>query len=252
MRIQVASDLHLEFPQNHQYMMDQWKCDGDILVLCGDVCNLYNFKPFKTFLGKYSRKYDLILYIPGNHEYYNSDFDLIKKHQSLQEKYSNCTFINNQAIKIGKVKFICSTLWSNANREAAKRLNDYFVIRNISRLELNKIHKDNVETLNELLSQKQKGYVVVLTHHLPLLNCIDKKYKDDPINSCFVSNQEEIFKKHRIHYWFHGHSHQFNEIDVVNVPFKNKISQTKILRNPIGYRHAGELTYINPFTIDLE
>lgn len=72
MRIQFASDLHLEFADNWRYLK-QHPLDktGDVLVLAGDIGYLgddnYSKHPFWDIV---SEQYEQVLVVPGNHEFY--------------------------------------------------------------------------------------------------------------------------------------------------------------------------------------
>jgi len=71
MKIQYASDLHLEFRENSRYLHDNPLIPvGDILLLAGDIGYLddhtYQTHPFWDDV---SEKFRQTLVIPGNHEY---------------------------------------------------------------------------------------------------------------------------------------------------------------------------------------
>ena len=74
MKIQYASDLHLEFRDNSRYLRDNPMVPvGDILVLAGDIGYLdddnYSKHPFWDWASDNFRQ---TLIIPGNHEFYKS------------------------------------------------------------------------------------------------------------------------------------------------------------------------------------
>ena len=72
MKIQYASDLHLEFAENWRYLRDNpLQISGDILILAGDIGYIgdqnYQNHPFWDWV---SENYQQVLVVPGNHEFY--------------------------------------------------------------------------------------------------------------------------------------------------------------------------------------
>lgn len=77
MKIQYASDLHLEFSDNSRYLKEHpLEVNGDILLLAGDIGYLgddnYQKHPFWSWAAD---NYRQVIVIPGNHEFY-AGFDL--------------------------------------------------------------------------------------------------------------------------------------------------------------------------------
>jgi len=81
MKIQYASDLHLEFRDNSRYLRDKSMIPvGDILLLAGDIGYLgddnYSLHPLWDWVSDNFRQ---TLVIPGNHEFYkNGDVGTIQ------------------------------------------------------------------------------------------------------------------------------------------------------------------------------
>jgi predicted phosphodiesterase len=69
MNITLLSDLHLEFNNPVQ------PGEGEVLVLAGDITTVDTVKKDAAFFKSASDNYDLVIYIPGNHEYYHSDIN---------------------------------------------------------------------------------------------------------------------------------------------------------------------------------
>lgn len=72
-KIAYCSDLHLEFGRLNIELPD-----ADILLLAGDIYVNYLFNKHDStddvidFFTEISKKYKNIIYVPGNHEYYDS------------------------------------------------------------------------------------------------------------------------------------------------------------------------------------
>ncbi len=112
MKIQYCSDLHLEFPENREFIMKHpLKPVGDILILAGDIapfCLMNNHSGFFDWL---SDNFKTTYWLPGNHEYYHSD--IIERSGTLIEKIrDNLLLVNNISLNHGAVKFIFTTLWT--------------------------------------------------------------------------------------------------------------------------------------------
>jgi Icc-related predicted phosphoesterase len=230
MQIQYVSDIHLEFTDNRDLVMNNWKSVGDVLVLAGDICSKRKIERLYEFLELIKGHHKHVIYVPGNHEYYGSDLATLKEEQGVIKQISPNVFcINNHTLTIEGVSFICSTMWSGISFVAAQYLSDYRAIKDYTFNDENEIHENSVKFLNEeIQKQKEEGNkIVVVTHHLPSFQCISEKYKGNPINSGFAGNEDAIMQNHpEIKYWIHGHSHDRSTF---------QINQSLVCRNPLGY-----------------
>ncbi len=245
MKIQIASDLHLEFPQNNEWLRNNPLIpDGDVLLLAGDIiCDKYN-KKANSYYDKIAKDFDFVISTMGNHEFYHGVIDYAYPVYQSQI-VDNHIKLNNRCYVIDNVKFIVSTLWSYvpaADRGIVSQyLNDY---RLISRTNIykekyllqindtNNYHGISVKFLQEELEKPFDGSIIVMTHHLPSYDCIAKEYQGDKLNSAFASNLNELIMANpQIKYWVCGHSHDFN---------MTRIGETMVIRNPLGYVENGE------------
>ena len=78
MKIQYASDLHLELTHNAKYINTlPIEAVGDVLVLAGDIFNLCDkTPPCPKFWELASTSFREVLIVAGNHEYYH-DYDIL-------------------------------------------------------------------------------------------------------------------------------------------------------------------------------
>jgi predicted phosphodiesterase len=93
MKIQYASDLHLEFKINTKYLKkNPFKVTGEILILAGDmhVFGSYDFldNPFWDWS---SKNYRQVIVAYGNHEFYY-DYDLSKMKDGFKYKIRDNVF----------------------------------------------------------------------------------------------------------------------------------------------------------------
>ena len=116
MRIQYASDLHLEFRENSSFLKhNPLAVAGEVLVLAGDIGYIgdenYSRHPFWDWAsGNYSR----VIVVPGNHEFYKM-FDIDKLYNGWSLKIrENIPCHYNAVIPLGNdIELIATTLWSH-------------------------------------------------------------------------------------------------------------------------------------------
>ena len=117
MKVQICSDLHLEFSQNRKWLKaNPIEPLGDILIIAGDTYYLGRTWSKLDFIKKASREFQQVFIIPGNHEYYEG-FDLSTALSSTHEKIMDNVFlVNDQSIMIEGIRFIFSTFWTIIQR----------------------------------------------------------------------------------------------------------------------------------------
>ena len=240
MKIQIVSDLHLEFPENREWLENNPLIPkGDVLLLAGDTVSDKHKKKAKSFYEKISKDFPFIISTMGNHEFYQGEvtyaYPFYKSNIS-----ENHIRLNNQSIVIDDVKFIVSTLWSHVLQAKAAiimgGMNDYRLIYHktihnekfpIRVDDTNRFHQLSVKFIQEELEKPFDGKTVVMTHHLPSYRCLTNRPAYRAFNSAYASDLDAFIRSFpNISYWFCGHSHDFNI---------TTIEKTRIVRNPLGY-----------------
>ena len=259
MYIQIVSDIHLEFyPVRKIYSFI--KPTAPILCILGDLCCCENLEMNKilNFFNEISPLFELIIWIPGNHEYYQdkkNDKNCItifvdNRCRKICSKYPNIKFLKNQTLEY-KMKnsnilyrFVCSTLWThiptNLGKSVQSFMSDYNKIyvwntkdkipRNITYKDVNMWHRKCIKFIKSEIEKtkhkkKLKKYknvkTIILTHHKPFITNSD--YNNDIEKVAYESDQTKIFNSPHINFWGYGHTHR---------PFKGNMYNTIIVIIP--------------------
>lgn len=238
MKIQIASDLHLEFLQTN------WPGErliapvpgADVLVLAGDIASGSNaIAMFKDWPVP-------VIYVVGNHEYYRHTDVILRESLFKEASITGVHFLECNAIEIGMTRFIGCTLWTDyklssklsqqVQMEYAERcLNDHRLIRTESGLftaqDALELHVSSRTWLEQELAKAFNGKTVVVTHHGPHPGSTHPRYVGDQLNAAFVSDLSEILQgDHAPDLWIHGHVHD---------GFDYTVGRTRVIANPAGY-----------------
>ena len=236
MKIQLLSDLHLEHSHRHPPFVLP-ATDADVVVLAGDIDNgtLAIDWAERTFPDQ------AVLYVPGNHEYY--DADLPPAAAALRERArrsANVRLLDNDELAIDGVRFLGSTLWTDfallgpekmnqAILESLRYVVDFRKIRMgdhfLTPQQTIDLHRDAIAFLQARLEKPFAGKTVVITHHAPHSGSVHPRWGDSLVNTAFVSDLTRLMGKSVL--WFHGHTHD---------SFDYTVNGTRVLANPMGYR----------------
>jgi predicted phosphohydrolase len=248
MKIQYASDLHLEFKDNFIWMLEHHlKPVGDILILNGDITVLYdNFKENEVF-DIISRDFKQTYIVPGNHEFY-SGYDMKNALTLDIDIRHNVKLINNQSIVIEDTKIIFTTLWTHIkDRLIENYLNDFhqsiFDGKRLNTESYNLLHQKCVVFLEQELKNNKAEKTIVVSHHIPT-NKTNGYVGGDPLFSqAFVVNLESLLAKYKIDYWLYGHNHVNKNCEAFAIKFRS---------NQLGYvAHNEHTTFNREAVIDL-
>lgn len=234
MKIQLASDLHIEFLAQRfpTETLIQPAPDADLLVLAGDIHR--GTQAFELF-----HNWPVpVLYLAGNHEFYGHAWAQTRVDLRKQCEGSNIHFLDNTRIDIAGVRFLGCTLWTDfsqssqgqeaAMRHVGQRLHDFKAIYTQAQMlmpeETLQDHQQSVQWLRKELQRPHAGITVVVSHHAPHPMSIHPRYQGDPLNAGFASDLTELVVHADL--WLHGHVHD---------SFDYSVGSCRVVANPAGY-----------------
>ncbi len=241
MKVQYASDLHLEFYDNSVFLArGPFKVAGDILVLAGDTLPLIEFESYQRhrFFDWCADNFRETFLIPGNHEYYHNDIGMYPDAWSLHLR-DNVTMYENGSVVVDDTEFILSTLWSHIPMSKwltlKKGMSDFTLIKHngkpFTATTYNELHKRDLDFLKGAVSASKAKHKVVVTHHVPSCLLVAPEFKNSSLESGFTVDLTDYIASSEIDLWVYGHSHR--SIETV-------IGNTRMASNQIGYVAYGE------------
>lgn len=225
MRINYFSDVHLEF--GDQALPNT---DADIVVAAGDI-GVY--KQGVEWLKKIDKP---VLYVAGNHEFYNNQYQKVLETLRKVCAGSNIIFLEQDQVVIQGVRFLGCTLWTDLyidGEEKAeaigKSLNDFrkvdFNKEAFNQRNFSELHYQAKSWLEAELRKPHAGKTVVITHHAPT----EWSWIETPNalkKMAYCNDLKPFIYEHEIAVWFHGHVHNLGDY---------RIADARILSNTRGY-----------------
>lgn len=250
MKIQLASDLHVEFFPSYLRRQRLMPCapEADVLVLPGDVSlgaevvELFADWPVP------------VIFVAGNHEFYRGEMAKVRDELKRASAGTAVRFLDNETETIGYVRFLGSTLWTDyrlgepelpqdmAMSAAAASLNDHRLIRVEGHAfrpqDALAEHLTARSWLEAELQRPHDGPTVVVTHHGPHRVSTHPRYARDALNPAFNSDLSPLLPRATL--WVHGHVHD---------AFDYVAGGCRVVANPRGYpagtTRTGETAFEN-------
>lgn len=248
MKIQVMSDLHLEFDE-YEPLVDE----ADVVILAGDI---YVGDKGIKWVEKHI-KFKPVVYVLGNHEYWKHAHPKLINDLQVKTKNTNIHILENSVVAIDGINFFGATMWTDYNinndKQAAmlvcwQMLNDYKRIRTspkfakFSPKDSVRIHNESTAWLmNELDNYKGQKNVVV-THHAPSAQSLPPDGATDILNAAYASHLDDVMKKYAPLLWVHGHTHKSNDY---------LIGETRVVSNARGNPYSLNPGFEDVFIIDI-
>ncbi|MDQ6963189.1 MAG: metallophosphoesterase [Mariprofundaceae bacterium] len=248
MKIQLLSDLHIEF--EHFYYEST---NADVIVLAGDIH--IKDKGIRWALDQIKDK--PVLYVLGNHEFYGKAYP--KHIESLKElaEQSNVHVLENKGMTIDGVNFFGCTLWTDfqlygdarlTGYECQQIMNDYKKIRlspqyrKLRSIDTSNIHRHSLHSLQAELAAKAGEKNIVISHHGPSERSLASTAKGEVVSAAYVSSLEDTIYTYQPTYWLHGHMHCSSDYQV---------GGCRVLCNPKGYPHQPNQAFNAGFCFDV-
>jgi len=197
MRIQIASDLHLESrpKQTFETLLDTGR--APVLALLGDIApvNHPNLKPFIEWCSKH---WQMVLYVPGKAECFDSSMrieECVKLLKRATAPYKNVHVLYRETFYTddGLIILGCP-LWSiDPNQPKAVR----------------ELHRGDLDWIQSILKQYTNPFLV-LTHFGPVSWVQDEAGDADPTTTPSFT-ETELLLKAPIVVWAFGHCHTYLE-----------------------------------------
>ena len=255
MKVQFASDLHLEFYGNATYLArNPFKAVGDVLVLAGDTMPLKEYDSYSRhrFFDWCADNYRQTFLVPGNHEYYRDDLQEYPD-SWMKDLRPNVWMCENKSFLIDDTEFILSTLWSHIPGKdwpALQRgMTDFHLIRYgrklLTQSVYNAMHERDLAFIKDAVSKSRAAHKVVVTHHVPTRLCVAPEFEGSALESGFTVDLTEYIESSGIDLWVYGHSHR---------SITRKVGDTLVTSNQIGYADYKEYlrNFSGKMSVDLD
>ena len=243
MKIQYASDLHLEFAENRSFIEDRGMAPvGDVLVLAGDVSYLGDRNMIKRrFFDWCADRFSQTFIVPGNHEFYHG-YDIARTMVDYEFAYrDNVRYLNNRSVVIGDTELFFTTLWTIINPihlwGIQRGMNDFkHGILNGARFTANdvdELHARCLAWMAAALKSSNAAHKVIVTHHCPTMRKEFTGYPGGVLNTAFQVDLDSFIEQCGADYWIYGHTHFAGGSG-------SKIGNTILLSNQLGYVYYNE------------
>ena len=214
-QFQIVSDLHIEYRTDKiPNPLDLITPKAETLILAGDIGSFYKIKQLRGFLEQLCPYFKVVLYVPGNHEYYEQPGYEFQTMQQLYENIldverdiPNLYILNRACVRIENVCIVGCTLWS----EAKVRIPRFILrIKDLSATKYASKHNADLEYIKKMMDYCNKNNLklLVVSHYCPTYNVISNKRARDKYISLYATDLDKYLSNEFVHTWVCGHIHE--------------------------------------------
>lgn len=197
----------------------------------------YVVEGYKTLLRMFRNKWNHVVFVSGNHEYWSDAYDHNAVDALLLEWANEVGvhYLQQESVTIHGIKFLGCTLRSLVTEDDWCQMGDSDFVSHEVQLNIHRSHRVWIE--QELaIAKMNRDPVVVVTHHLPTERLIfpaKNKHTGYFTNLDFIlqehvcKNEEGEEKNGTLLAWVCGHSH-----NPVHISLSEK---SQLILNPFGY-----------------
>lgn len=251
MSIQILSDLHLETPKSYDVFEVTPK--APYLALIGDIGTVVAHKAdFLDFIKRQLQQFRAVLFVPGNHEAYHSNWtDTLQVLQEFEKtvcddgSLGQFVLLDRETFRLpgSDIVVLGCSLFSQVPDQQRDHvsvgLNDFFQTKDWDVPDHNEAHSRDLAWLNAtvgaLVEKEDDIKIIIMTHWSPSTDAraVDPRHRQSSISSAFSTDlsQQLCFTSQRVKVWAFGHTHY-------NCEFKAKRDGGEPLRlvtNQRGY-----------------
>ncbi len=205
MKLWIWSDVHHEL-QEVDYPSRENAPECDLIIIAGDLNAAPDLHITLEFLIRRFEK--PIIYVPGNHEFYQNKWLINDRERSLESDRQTIKAIETLSLQwpqrfycldqdeviIDNIRFIGASLWVDFQMNLSKKsdlaqrmqearaiLNDFRAIhmgngRPFTPEDMLDLHLSDAAYIRQKLAEPFDGSTVVLTHHMPHSDCTPPVY----------------------------------------------------------------------------
>lgn len=234
MKLHILSDIHTEFYTNKsaKEFLNTLPTQADVLILAGDISvgrtNLVDTLKF------FADKYEQVIYVPGNHEYYSAAS--YGHFRNLPKVPNNVHSLDVGTLLLGKYVFIGATLWSDLHSKdpnlynlVQRQIPDFRRMPDNTPEQFVQRHQLERDYIMRQHDEYENSEKIIITHFLPSPMCISDRWKSGyPMNYYFAAHDMDHFVTDlkNTPLWVFGHTHD---------PIDLKINSTRFVCSPYGY-----------------
>lgn len=225
---EVISDTHLNlWKYKPEQILPIFSLKTPNLILAGDIGDP-DESTLYTALQLACTKYKRVLYIPGNHEFYEREpgskktpASVLSWFQKLDDQWSNFHFFYRRNEVIDGVRILGATGWSTEPSTSTWAQT------------ISMEGKKDIEFLDQGLAHSKEP-VLIVSHYPSTLRVLQDEFKGKLSQYNYAQDLERLYR-HPLHTWIFGHVHQKHDIQL---PYSSSLygnGLVRILCNPYGY-----------------
>ncbi|KJZ73959.1 hypothetical protein HIM_06627 [Hirsutella minnesotensis 3608] len=231
MAIQIMSDLHLEMPKAYDTFEIIPK--APYLALLGDIGNIAAHEDqCLAFFTKQLKQFRVVLFVPGNHEAYESNWkETLEVLRWFEQKFG-------EDDSLGEFVLLDRTAYPESKRTVGKGLNDFYKIDDWDVAAHNEAHVRDLAWLNAQVAELEQARtsVAILTHWSPTRDpvAVEPIHVFSDINSGFSTDlhKQLCFTSASVKLWAFGHTHYNCDFTVER---DGSAGPLRLLTNQRGY-----------------